>query len=148
MSQQQYDYTCLELFLENLMFHGTITALITPFKNGTIDEEAYRAHIEWQIEQGVNGVVPCGTTGESATMSHAEHEAAIRICVDQVKGRVPVIAGAGSNNTIEAISLTKHAKSVLTKRPLNAVDGLRNLELCDAAHKSARSNGKKISIVK
>ena len=94
------------------MFHGTITALVTPFKNGTIDEEAYRAHIEWQIEQGVNGLVPCGTTGESATMSHAEHEAAIRICVDQVKGRVPVIAGAGSNNTTEAVSLTKHAKSV------------------------------------
>ena len=82
------------------MFHGTITALLTPFKNGTIDEEAYRAHIEWQIEQGVNGVVPCGTTGESA----------IRICVDQVKGRVPVIAGAGSNNTVEAISLTRFAK--------------------------------------
>ncbi|MBR3880993.1 MAG: 4-hydroxy-tetrahydrodipicolinate synthase [Mailhella sp.] len=92
------------------MFHGTITALLTPFKNGSIDEEAYRAHIEWQIEQGVNGVVPCGTTGESATMSHAEHEAAIRICVDQVKGRVPVIAGSGSNNTTEAISLTKFAK--------------------------------------
>ena len=92
------------------MFHGTITALLTPFKNGTIDEEAYRAHIEWQIEQGVNGVVPCGTTGESATMSHAEHESAIRICIDQVKGRVPVIAGAGSNNTVEAISLTRFAK--------------------------------------
>lgn len=92
------------------MFHGTITALLTPFKNGTIDEEAYRAHIEWQIEQGVNGVVPCGTTGESATMTHAEHESAIRICVDQVKGRVPVIAGAGSNNTVEAISLTRFAK--------------------------------------
>ena len=93
------------------MFHGTITALLTPFKNGTIDEEAFRAHIEWQIEQGVNGVVPCGTTGESATMSHAEHESVIRICVDQVKGRVPVIAGAGSNNTVEAVSLTKFAKS-------------------------------------
>ena len=92
------------------MFHGTITALLTPFKNGVIDEEAYRAHIEWQIEQGVNGVVPCGTTGESATMSHEEHHAAIRICVDQVKGRVPVIAGAGSNNTTEAISLTRFAK--------------------------------------
>ena len=92
------------------MFHGTITALLTPFKNGTIDEEAYRAHIEWQIEQGVNGLVPCGTTGESATMSHAEHESAIRICVDQVKKRVPVIAGAGSNNTVEAISLTRFAK--------------------------------------
>ena len=92
------------------MFHGTITALLTPFKNGTIDEEAYRAHIEWQLEQGVNGVVPCGTTGESATMTHAEHESAIRICIDQVKGRVPVIAGAGSNNTVEAISLTRFAK--------------------------------------
>lgn len=92
------------------MFHGTITALLTPFKNGTIDEEAYRAHIEWQIEQGVNGLVPCGTTGESATMTHAEHESAIRICVDQVKKRVPVIAGAGSNNTVEAISLTRFAK--------------------------------------
>ena len=92
------------------MIHGTITALITPFKNGTIDEEAYRAHIEWQIEQGVHGVSPCGTTGESATMTHAEHEEAIRICIDQVKGRVPVIAGAGSNNTAEAISLTRFAK--------------------------------------
>ena len=92
------------------MFHGTITALLTPFKNGNIDEEAYRAHIEWQIEQGVNGLVPCGTTGESATMTHEEHEAVIRICVDQVKGRVPVIAGSGSNNTIEAVSLTKFAK--------------------------------------
>lgn len=112
MSQEVYDYKGIELFWENTMFHGTITALITPFKDGTIDEEAYRAHIEWQIEQGVNGLVPCGTTGESATMSHAEHEAAIHICVDQVKGRVPVIAGAGSNNTTEAVSLTKHAKSV------------------------------------
>lgn len=93
------------------MFHGTITALVTPFKNGRIDEDAYRAHIEWQLEQGVNGLVPCGTTGESATMSHEEHEAAIRICVEQVHGRVPVIAGAGSNNTTEAISLTRFAKS-------------------------------------
>ena len=92
------------------MFHGTITALITPFKNGTIDEEAYRAHIERQIELGVDGVSPCGTTGESATMSHEEHEAAIKICVDQVKKRVPIIAGAGSNNTAEAISLTRFAK--------------------------------------
>ena len=93
------------------MFHGTFTALVTPFKNGSIDEEAYRAHIEWQIEQGVNGLVPCGTTGESATMTHAEHESAIRICIDQVKKRVPVIAGAGSNNTKEAISLTRFAKN-------------------------------------
>ncbi len=93
------------------MFHGALTALVTPFKNGSIDEEAYRAHIEWQIEQGIDGLVPCGTTGESATMTHAEHESAIRICIDQVKKRVPVIAGAGSNNTKEAISLTRFAKN-------------------------------------
>lgn len=93
------------------MLHGTITALVTPFKDGRIDEDAYRAHIEWQLEQGVNGLVPCGTTGESATMSHAEHESAIRICIEQVHGRVPVIAGSGSNNTTEAISLTRFAKS-------------------------------------
>lgn len=92
------------------MFRGAITALVTPFRNGTIDEEAYRAFIEWQIEQGINGLLPCGTTGESATLSHEEHEAAIRICIEQVKGRVPVLAGAGSNNTAEAIRLTRFAK--------------------------------------
>ena len=67
------------------MFHGVITALVTPFKNGVIDEEAYRAHIEWQIEQGVHGLVPCGSTGESATLSHEEHEAVVRICIEQTK---------------------------------------------------------------
>lgn len=91
-------------------FSGAFTALVTPFKNGKVDEEAYRNLIEWQIEQGIHGVVPCGTTGESATLSHEEHENVIRICVDQVKKRVPVIAGAGSNNTKEAISLTRFAK--------------------------------------
>lgn len=89
---------------------GAFTALITPFKNGQIDEDAYRALIEWQISEGINGLVPCGTTGESATLSHKEHEAVIRICVEQVNGRVPVIAGGGSNNTTEAISLTRFAK--------------------------------------
>lgn len=93
-----------------MQFTGAFTALITPFKNGKVDEEAYRAHVEWQIEQGIDGVVPCGTTGESATLSHAEHVQVIKICVDQVKGRVPVLAGAGSNNTTEAIELTRHAK--------------------------------------
>ena len=92
------------------MFKGAFTALVTPFKDGKVDEEAYRAHVEWQIEQGIDGVVPCGTTGESATLSHAEHGQVIRICVDQVKGRVPVIAGAGSNNTRESIELTRYAK--------------------------------------
>ena len=93
-------------------FHGAFTALVTPIKNGKIDEEAYREFIEWQIEQGIDGLVPCGTTGESATMTHDEHEAAIRICVEQVNKRVPVIAGAGSNNTREAIPLTQFAKNV------------------------------------
>ncbi|BBD07583.1 4-hydroxy-tetrahydrodipicolinate synthase [Desulfovibrio ferrophilus] len=93
-----------------MQFKGAFTALITPFKNGAVDEEAYRGLIEWQIEQGINGLVPCGTTGESATLSHAEHGEVIRICVDQSKGRVPVLAGAGSNNTREAIELTRYAK--------------------------------------
>ena len=95
-----------------MRFCGAYTALVTPFRNGGIDEDAYRALIEWQIEQGIDGLVPCGTTGESAAMSHAEHEEVIRICVDQAKGRVPVLAGAGSNYTKEAISLTKFAKNV------------------------------------
>ena len=93
-----------------MQFHGAFTALVTPFKNGQLDEEAYRGLIEWQLEQGIHGVVPCGTTGESATLSHDEHKRAITICVDQVKGRVPVLAGAGSNNTAEAVELTRHAK--------------------------------------
>lgn len=91
-------------------FRGAITALVTPFRNGEVDEEAYRAFIEWQIEQGIHGLVPCGTTGESATLSHDEHKRVIRICVEQVKGRIPVLAGAGSNNTREAIELTQVAK--------------------------------------
>lgn len=93
-----------------MSFRGAFTALVTPFKNGAVDEEAYRAFIEWQIEQGIDGVVPCGTTGEAATLSHAEQGQVIKICVDQVKGRVPVIAGAGSNNTREAMELVALAK--------------------------------------
>ena len=93
-----------------MRFCGAYTALVTPFRNDKLDEDAFRALVEWQIEQGINGLVPCGTTGESATMSHDEHEETIRICIDQAKGRVPVLAGAGSNYTKEAISLTKFAK--------------------------------------
>lgn len=93
-----------------MRFTGAFTALVTPFKNGKLDEDKYREFIEWQIEQGINGLVPCGTTGESATLSHEEHEAVIRICVEQARKRVPVIAGAGSNNTKEAVSLTRFAK--------------------------------------
>lgn len=92
------------------MLKGAISALVLPFKNGEIDEESYREFIEWQIEQGIDGLVPCGTTGESATLTHEEHERAIKICIEQTKKRVPVIAGCGSNNTAEAIRLTQFAK--------------------------------------
>ncbi len=93
-----------------MQFAGAFTALVTPFSQGAVDEERYRAFIEWQIEEGIDGLVPCGTTGESATLSHEEHEKVIEICIDQAKGRVPVLAGAGSNNTEEAIRLTRFAK--------------------------------------
>lgn len=90
---------------------GAFTALSTPFKDGAIDEATYRDFIEWQIEQGIDGLVPCGTTGEAATMTHEEQGRVIKICVEQAKGRVPVIAGAGSNSTKEAIELTLMAKN-------------------------------------
>ena len=93
-----------------MLFSGAMTALVTPFKNNALDEEAYRNFIEFQITEGIHGLVPCGTTGESATLSHEEHERVIEICIDQAKGRVPVLAGAGSNNTIEAIRLTRFAQ--------------------------------------
>ena len=92
------------------MFRGSITALITPFKKGAVDEKAYQDFIEWQIREGSHGLVPCGTTGESPTLSHDEHNRVIELCVEVAKGRVPVIAGTGSNSTAEAIQLTQHAK--------------------------------------
>ena len=92
------------------MFSGAIVAIVTPFKDGNIDEKAFRDLINFQIKGGVSGIVPCGTTGESATLTHEEHERVIDICVEEVAGRVPVIAGTGSNSTAEAIRLTKHAK--------------------------------------
>ena len=91
-------------------FRGAFTALVTPFMNGNFDEAAYRDLVEWQIESGIDGLVPCGTTGEAATMTHAEQGEVIRVCVEQAKGRVPVIAGAGSNNTREAVELTRLAE--------------------------------------
>lgn len=94
-----------------MLFSGAMTALVTPFKDNAIDEEAFRAFIEWQIAEGIHGLVPCGTTGESATLTHSEHERVIEICIEQAAGRVPVLAGAGSNNTTEAISLTKFARN-------------------------------------
>jgi 4-hydroxy-tetrahydrodipicolinate synthase len=91
---------------------GSITALITPFRNGDVDEAGFKRFVEWQIAEGTQGLVPCGTTGESPTLSHAEHMRVVELCVETARGRVPVIAGAGSNSTREAIELTRHAKSV------------------------------------
>jgi len=92
------------------MFHGSIVALVTPFKNGRVNEESFRELIEWQIENGTNAIVPCGTTGESATLDPQEHIRVIEIAVNAVNKRVPVIAGSGGNSTREAIHLTRHAK--------------------------------------
>ena len=92
------------------MFKGSITALITPLKNGEIDEKAFQDFVEWLIKQGSHGLVPCGTTGESPTLTHQEHERVIDLCVEAANKRVPVIAGTGSNSTDEAISLTKFSK--------------------------------------
>jgi len=91
---------------------GSIPALITPMKDGKVDETAFRKFVSWQIEQGSQGLVPCGTTGESPTLSHEEHMRVVELCVMEAAGRVPVIAGAGSNSTDEAIALTRHAKEV------------------------------------
>jgi 4-hydroxy-tetrahydrodipicolinate synthase len=93
------------------MFKGSFTALITPFKNGEIDEEAFRRLIEWQIAEGTHGLVPVGTTGESPTLTHDEHMRVVELCIGTARGRVPVIAGTGSNATAEAIELTEHAKN-------------------------------------
>src|SRR5712672_3707415 len=91
-------------------FRGSFTALVTPFKNGSIDEAAFRVLVSWQIEQGSHGLVPVGTTGESPTLSHDEHHRVAAMCLDEAKGRVPVIAGAGSNSTREAVALAVHAE--------------------------------------
>jgi 4-hydroxy-tetrahydrodipicolinate synthase len=91
-------------------FRGSFTALVTPFKNGSVDEKAFRDLVDWQIAEGTNGLVPVGTTGESPTLTHEEHRRVVEWCVDQADGRVPVIAGAGSNSTEEAIDLARHAE--------------------------------------
>jgi len=91
-------------------FQGSITALITPFKNGEVDAKAFQRLVEWQIDQGTHGLVPVGTTGESPTLSHEEHKRVIELCIEAAGGRVPVIAGTGSNCTSEAVALTRHAK--------------------------------------
>jgi 4-hydroxy-tetrahydrodipicolinate synthase len=91
-------------------FHGSMPALVTPFKDGKFDEATFRALVDWQISSGSHGLVPVGTTGESPTLSHSEHRNVVDVCIDEARGRVPVIAGAGSNNTVEAMELARHAE--------------------------------------
>lgn len=91
-------------------FQGSMPALITPFQNGSVDEGAFKKFVDWQISEGSHGLVPTGTTGESPTLSHAEHKRVVELCIEVAAGRVPVIAGTGSNNTAEALELTQHAK--------------------------------------
>ncbi|WP_337995840.1 4-hydroxy-tetrahydrodipicolinate synthase [Oleispirillum naphthae] len=93
------------------MFKGSMTALVTPFRNGKVDEKAFADFVDWQIKEGTHALIPCGTTGESPTLSHAEHDRVIEICIEVSRGRAPVIAGAGSNSTEEAIRLSKHAQA-------------------------------------
>ena len=93
------------------MFRGSITALITPFNDGAVDEAAFQAFVEWQIDEGTHGLVPTGTTGESPTLSHDEHKRVVELCIEAAASRVPVIAGTGSNSTAEAVDLTQHAKA-------------------------------------
>lgn len=94
------------------LFRGVLPALVTPFRNGAVDEDAFVSLVERQIAGGVHGLVPVGTTGETATLSHEEHRRVVELCVETARGRVPVIAGAGSNSTAEAIELVQHAKAV------------------------------------
>lgn len=91
-------------------FRGSFTALVTPFANGALDEAKFREHVSWQIAEGTNGLVPVGTTGESPTVSHDEHKRVVEWCISEARGRVPVMAGAGSNNTAEAIDLARHGE--------------------------------------
>lgn len=93
-----------------MRFKGSFTALITPFSNGTVDEEAFTRLVEWQIGQGTHGLVPVGTTGESPTLTHEEHKRVVELCLRAARGRVPVIAGTGSNSTAEAVELSRHAE--------------------------------------
>jgi len=94
------------------MIKGSITALVTPFKNGKVDEQGFQDFIEWQLKNGTHGLVPCGTTGESPTLSDKEHRRAIELCIEAANGRVPVIAGAGSNETRVSIEYSHHAKEL------------------------------------
>src|SRR3546814_15733931 len=98
------------------MFKGSFVALITPFRKGKVDEKAFGDFVEWQIAQGTHGLVPVGTTGESPTLSHDEHQRVVEICIEAAHGRVPVMAGAGSNSPAEALALTRHAQESSEER--------------------------------
>lgn len=98
------------LLIGDMMFEGSIVAIVTPFKDGKLDEKAFGDLIEFQINSGTVGIVPCGTTGESATLTHGEHRRVVEFTIEVVAGRIPVIAGTGSNSTDEAVVLTRHAK--------------------------------------
>ncbi|MDB5624120.1 MAG: 4-hydroxy-tetrahydrodipicolinate synthase [Devosia sp.] len=103
------------------MLRGSITALITPMANGAVDEKAFSSFVDWQVSQGTHGLVPVGTTGESPTVSHAEHQRVVEICVEVANKRVPVIAGAGSNSTAEAVSLARFAEQTGADAVLSVV---------------------------
>ena len=103
------------------MLRGSITALITPFANGALDEKAFADFVDWQIKEGSHGLVPVGTTGESPTVTHEEHQRIIELCVEVTAGRVPVVAGAGANSTAEAVSLTRFAEDVGADAVLSVV---------------------------
>ena len=104
------------------LFSRSNTALVTPrLEDGTVDEKGFAEFVNWQIEQGTHGLVPVGTTGESPTLTHAEHKPVLQICVEVAAGRVPVMAGAGSNNTVEAIEFAQHAETV-------GADGIQKIE--------------------
>ena len=121
------------------MFSGSIVAIVTPFKNGKVDEKRLRDLIELQIKNGSSGIVPCGTTGESATLSFQEHGRVIEITAEQVKARVPVIAGTGSNSTEEAIMLTRYAAEVGADGKKPDREGAQGLVFCQRPMKCHES---------
>ena len=140
------------------MFFGSIPALVTPFSGGRVAEDTFREHIEWQIAEGSSALVPCGTTGESATLSVKEHLRVVQLCVDVANRRVPVIAGAGSNSTAHAIELTKGAKEIgadavlvntaiaQAKDPTGMAESFRlGVEAGRMAYLAGRSAGKQLA---
>ena len=116
-----------------MLFHSSYTALLTPFKDNKVDYSSYRELIDFQINNGTHGLVPVGTTGESPTLSHDEHKQLIEVCIEQSNGRVPVIAGAGSNSTSEAVDFVKHACSAGADGLLVEVHACPEEALCDGA---------------